>query len=295
MFTDFGEVLTAMVTPFDNNLNVNMNMVREIAAYLVDEKKSDGLVVLGTTAEVPTLEEEEKLAILENVIDEVGDRASIVAGTGSYSTSKSIKLTKKAEKLGVDGIMLVVPYYNKPPQDGLYKHFKLIATKTDLPVMLYNVPSRTSRNLEAETVGRLAEIDNIIAVKEASGDLPQVAEISRLTDDNFYIYSGDDNLTLPLLSVGGHGIVSVASHLIGEEIKTMINEFKNGNPEKASEINKKLLPIFNGIFVSTNPIPVKAALNMIGKNTGNVRPPLNELTKSEEQNLKDVLQNMDLI
>ena len=295
MFSDFGEVLTAMVTPFDNNLNVDMDMVREIAAYLVDEKNSDGLVVLGTTAEVPALEEKEKLAILENVIDEVGDRASIVAGTGSNSTSKSIKLTKKVEKLGVDGIMLVVPYYNKPPQDGLYKHFKLIATKTNLPVMLYNVPSRTSRNLEAKTVGRLAEIDNIIAVKEASGDLPQVAKISRLTDDDFYIYSGDDNLTLPLLSVGGHGIVSVASHLIGEDIKKMINAFKNGNPEKASELNKKLLPIFNGIFVNTNPIPVKAALNMIGKNVGNVRPPLNELTKSEEQKLENVMQNMNLI
>lgn len=295
MNTDFGEVLTAMVTPFDNNMEVNMDMVRELATYLVDEKGSDGLVILGTTSEVPTLSKEEKISIMENVVAEVGDRAEIVAGTGSYSTSESIKLTRKAEEIGVDGIMLVVPYYNKPPQDGLYKHFKLIATRTNLPIMLYNVPSRTSRNLEAETVGRLAKIDNIIAVKEASGDLPQVAEISRITGDDFNIYSGDDNLTLPILAVGGQGVVSVASHLIGSRIKEMITQFKQGNVEKAASLNNKLSPVFNGIFVNTNPIPVKTALNKIGKKVGNVRPPLSDLTGSEEEELESVLRDAELI
>ncbi|MFW5995728.1 MAG: 4-hydroxy-tetrahydrodipicolinate synthase [Halanaerobiaceae bacterium] len=295
MNINFGEVLTAMVTPFNSNLEVDIDMVRDLAAYLVDENGSDGLVILGTTSEVPTLSEDEKLSILENVVDEVGDRATIVAGTGSYSTSKSIQLTQKAEKIGVDGIMLVVPYYNKPPQDGLYNHFKLIASQTKLPIMLYNVPSRTSRNLEAKTVGRLAKIDNICAVKEASGDLPQVAEIARITSEDFYIYSGDDNLTLPILSVGGQGVVSVASHLIGNKIKNMISAFKQGDVQKAAVLNNKLFPVFNGIFVNTNPIPVKAALRMSGKNVGHCRPPLSKLAKKEKEKLQTVLKQTELI
>ena len=204
-------------------------------------------------------------------------------------------MTKKAEEIGVDGIMLVGPYYNKPPQEGLYRHFSMIAEKTSLPVMIYNVPSRTSRNIEADTVARLSEIDNIIAVKEASGDIAQVAEISRKTDDDFNIYSGDDNLTLPALSVGGQGVISVASHVAGEEIKNMIQTYKAGNINKATEINKKLGPLFSGIFITTNPIPIKAALDMKGLEVGSLRPPLIDLDEEKRGKLKNILNQMNLI
>src|SRR5690554_2188056 len=208
----FGELLTAMVTPFNEKLELDLEKARNLANYLVDNG-SDGLVVLGTTGESPTLTYDEKMKLLETVVDEVGDRATILAGTGSYSTAESIRLTEEAEKIGVDGIMLVTPYYNKPPQSGLYHHFKAIAERTSLPIMLYNIPGRTARNIEVETMLELAKIDNIIAVKEASGDLNQVSALTRLLPDDFLVYSGDDSLTLPVLSVGGTGVVSVAGHL----------------------------------------------------------------------------------
>jgi len=291
---DFGEVLTAMITPFDENNNVNLEKARELASYLIDHG-SDGLVVAGTTGEVPTLTTEEKLALLEAVVDEVGNRATVIAGTGSYSTAASINMTREAEKVGVDGVMLVVPYYNKPPQNGLYGHFKAVAESTSLPVMIYNVPSRTSRNIEVNTVNRLAEIDNIIAIKEASGDMSQVADLTRTLPEDFLVYSGDDNLTMPVLAVGGHGIVSVASHLVGKEIKEMIVSFKNGNVKHAIELNKYLFPIFTGIFITSNPIPVKSALNMMGMEVGKLRPPLNELNQSESETLYNILKEYKLV
>lgn len=294
MNNHFGEVLTAMVTPFDKNGDVAYQELRNLASYLVDNG-SDGLVVLGTTGEVPSLTREEKKKILETVVGEVGDRAKIVAGTGSYSTAASIEFTQIAEDIGVDGAMAVVPYYNKPPQEGLYQHFAGIARATNLPVMVYNVPGRTSRNINVDTVCRLADIDNIIAIKEASGDLSQVANLCRLTDQDFYVYSGDDSLTLPILSVGGQGIISVASHIVGAQIKNMIIEFKNGNINKAIEINKKLGSVFNGMFITTNPIPVKAALNMTGKDVGQPRLPLNSISNSDKQILKGILQDVDII
>jgi len=294
MFNHFGEVLTAMVTPFDKNLEVNYEMCRKLAKYLV-ENGSDGLVVLGTTAEVPVLSEEEKIKILKTVVDEVGEKASVVAGTGSYDTAASIDMTKKAENLGVDGIMLVTPYYNKPPQEGLYRHFSSIAEQTLLPVMLYNVPGRTSRNIDVKTVKRLSEIDNIIAVKEASGDMAQITELCRVLDDDFFVYSGDDNFTLPLLSVGGHGIVSVAAHLVGNQLKKMVTLFKKGEVKKAADLNKELSAIFTGIFITTNPIPVKAALNMKGMDVGSLRPPLLELNHSEKEVLQNIMKNLDLL
>lgn len=291
---DFGEVLTAMVTPFDKEKGVDLKKTRELASYLI-ENGSDGLVVLGTTGEVPTLITEEKIAILEAVVDEVGDKTTVIAGTGSYSTAASIEMTRKAEEIGVDGVMLVVPYYNKPPQSGLYEHFKAIAAETSLPIMLYNVPGRTSRNIDVKTVNRLAEIDNIIAIKEASGDLGQVADLTRTLPDDFYVYSGDDNLTLPILSVGGQGVVSVASHLVGKEIKEMVRAFKEGNVSRAIELNKYLGALFTGIFITTNPIPVKAALNMIGMEVGGLRPPLIELNHSEREVLRNILKGYDLV
>ena len=291
---DFGEVLTAMVTPFTESGEVNYEKLRELADYLLDNG-SDGLVVLGTTGEIPTLTKEEKKEILKTVVDEVGDRAKIIAGTGSYSTSASIEMTKEAEKIGVDGVMAVVPYYNKPPQDGLYKHFASIANNTSLPVMIYNVPGRTSKNIEVDTVKKLAELDNIIAIKEASGDLNQVAKLCAELEDDFYVYSGDDSLTLPILSVGGQGIVSVASHIVGNKIKEMVTLFKSGKVNKAIALNKELVTVFNAMFITTNPIPVKESLNIIGMNVGPLRSPLISLNNKEREKIKSVLKSNNII
>ncbi len=290
----FGELLTAMVTPFDDKLELDLEKARELATYLVDNG-SDGLVVLGTTGESPTLTYEEKVKLLEAVVDEVGDRAVIVAGTGSYSTAESIRLTKMAEEIGVDGLLLVTPYYNKPPQSGLYYHFKAIAESTSLPIMLYNIPGRTARNIEVETMLELAKIDNIVAVKESSGDLNQVSKLTRLLPDDFLVYSGDDSLTLPVLSVGGMGVVSVAAHLVGKEIKKMITDFKNNNLEEAIRMNKKLGKLFEALFMTTNPIPVKAALNLIGIEVGKVRGPLVEMNEKEKERLTEVLREYELL
>jgi len=292
--SELGEVMTAMVTPFTTDLEVNYEATRELANYLL-ENGSDGILVLGTTGEVPTLTKEEKLNIIKTVRDEVGDKATVIAGTGSYSTQASIDMTKKATELGVDGVMLVTPYYNKPPQEGLYNHFKEIAGVTDLPVILYNVPGRTSRNIEAKTIARLAEIDNIVAVKEASGDIEQVATINRLTDDDFLIYSGDDGMTLATLSVGGTGVISVASHLVGKDIKEMIGLYKSGKVKEASKLNAELGEIFSKIFITTNPIPIKKAVNLLGKEVGPVRPPLVDANQEEEEVLKALLKDYNLI
>ncbi|MCK4260531.1 MAG: 4-hydroxy-tetrahydrodipicolinate synthase [Halanaerobiales bacterium] len=283
----FGEVLTAMVTPFNEDLSVNYERARKLAKYLV-KNGSDGLVVLGTTGESPTLTLEEKLKLLQAIIEEVGEETCVIAGTGTNDTRASIELTIEAEKIGVDGVMIVGPYYNKPPQEGFYQHFKMIAELTTLPVMIYNVPGRMGKNIEAETIARLAEIENIVAVKEASGKLNQVSEIRRLTSPDFAIYSGDDSLTLPILSVGGIGIVSVASHLIGKQIKEMIRHFKDGNIKNAAILHGRLLPVFHGIFITSNPIPIKLLLNELGHSVGPVRPPLIEATKKE----KDFLLNL---
>lgn len=290
----FGEVLTAMVTPFDQELKVDLSKARELARHLI-ANGSDGLVVLGTTGEVPTLSTTEKLSLLETIVDEVGAQTTVIAGTGSYSTDASLELSKKAAAIGVDGVMLVVPYYNKPPQDGLYQHFKKIATGIDLPILLYNVPGRTARNLEVNTLIKLAEIDNIIAVKEASLDMAQISTLTRVLPEDFYVYSGEDTFTLPILAVGGQGVVSVAAHLVGVEIKRMIQAFKAGKVEEAIALNKQLGPIFEAIFITTNPIPVKAALNMVGINVGSLRPPLLNLMPDEEEVLKGIISDYGLV
>ncbi|MGM0502696.1 MAG: 4-hydroxy-tetrahydrodipicolinate synthase [Bacillota bacterium] len=284
----FGEVLTAMVTPFNEDQTVNYEQAQKLAQYLVNNG-SDGLVVLGTTGEVPTLSKVEKKKLLEVVVEEVGEQATIIAGTGSYSTADSIEMTKSAAEIGVDGIMLVTPYYNKPPQRDLVNHFTTIAAETELPVMLYNVPSRTGRNLEPATVAELAEIDNIVAVKEASGSVGQATKIAALTDDSFDIYSGEDCLTLPILAVGGTGVVSVASHIVGVDIKEMIQAYKAGNVKEAQQKNIELQEVFNAMFITTNPIPVKAALNLRGFKVGPLRKPLLELKPDLKTELKNIL------
>jgi len=219
----------------------------------------------------------------------------VIAGTGTNDTRHSIELTKEAEKLGVDAIMAVVPYYNRPTQEGLYRHFRAIAESTSLPVMLYNVPSRTGCNLLPETVARLAEIDNIVAIKEASGDLNQVSEIRRRTPPDFAIYSGDDSLTLPILALGGVGVVSVAAHLVGRRLRAMIDAFQKGDVRTATAIHLELWPIFRAMFITTNPIPVKTAINMLGMNAGPLRPPLGPPSEDEERAIRQVLRENGLL
>ena len=290
----FGKILTAMVTPFDANLEVDFDAARSLARYLVNNG-SDGIVVAGTTGESPTLTKEEKLKLFEVVLDEVGSQAKIIAGTGSNNTAETIALTKAADKLGVHGVMVVVPYYNKPPQASLIKHFKHIAEVTSLPVMLYNVPGRTGTNLLPSTIASLAEIENIVAIKEASGDLDQVTQIKRLVGDKLTIYSGDDSLTLPMLALGCHGVISVAAHVIGNQMQNMIKSFETGDVVRAAEIHRELFPIFKGLFITANPIPVKAALNLCQQNVGGVRLPLTEMLPEELDKLKTLLEQEKII
>ncbi|MFA5383425.1 MAG: 4-hydroxy-tetrahydrodipicolinate synthase [Eubacteriales bacterium] len=288
MATDFGRVITAMVTPFDKDLTVNYDLAKKLARHLV-QSGSDGLVVCGTTGESPTLTREEKIEMFRIVVEEIGGEATVIASTGSYDTAASISLTQSAEKLGVDGLLLVTPYYNKPSQEGLYQHFKSIACSTNLPVMLYDIPGRSVIGLSPATVARLAEIPNIIALKEAYSSMDQVSELRRSLPDHFAIYSGDDSLTLPMLSLGSKGVISVASHIVGPRLKEMVNAFLSGNVTLANQIHLELYPVFSGLFITSNPVPVKAALNMLGWQVGPPRLPLVEATPEEKDSIKKML------
>lgn len=290
---NFGQVLTAMVTPFDQNGEVDFNAVRTLVHHLIDNG-SDGLVVAGTTGESPTLTLEEKVELFKVTVEAAGGKVPVIAGTGSNNTKASISLTKKAEEAGADGIMLVAPYYNKPSQEGLYQHFKAIAESTPLPVMLYNIPGRSVVNMSVETVIRLSEIDNIVAIKEASGDLDAMAQMIEKTPDDFTLYSGDDGLTLPVLSIGGAGVVSVASHIIGNEMQDMINRFRSGDVQDAASKHRSLLPIMKALFAAPSPSPVKFALNERGVNVGGVRLPLVPLNEEEKMALRNVLEQINL-
>ena len=270
---EIGRLLTAMVTPFDKPGEVDYDAAKRLASALVDSG-SDGLVVTGTTGESPTLTSEEKIRLWAEVKAEVGDRASVIAGSGSYCTAESAELTKEAEKLGVDGALLVVPYYNKPPQDGLYEHFAYIAGNTSLPCIIYNVPSRTVTNIQAGTVIKLSEIDNIVGIKEASADLDQISKIISGAGPDFRVWSGNDGDTLPILSLGGYGVVSVLSHLVGIQIKQMIDSYVSGSNDEAAAIHRRLLPLVNSMFVVANPIPLKYAMGRIGFDVGGTRLPL---------------------
>ena len=285
----FGSLITAMITPFDEYGEINWGEVDRIVEKLIEDG-SDSILVSGTTGEAPTLSKEEKLALFERVKKIAGNRAKVIAGTTNYCTKESIELTKEAEKIGVDGILATAPYYNKPPQDGLYLHFAKIASETSLPIIVYNIPSRTAVNVLPETLKRLAQdCPNIVGVKEASGDINQIAMIRRLLPRPFLLYSGDDSMTLPLLSVGGDGVVSVASHIVGKEIKEMINSYFSGNVEKAAELHLKLLPIFKGLFLTTNPIPLKEALNLLGYKVGKCRLPLSPIDSKNRAELIKIL------
>jgi 4-hydroxy-tetrahydrodipicolinate synthase len=294
MKRDFGRVMTAMITPFTESGEVAYDKVTELARHLV-KTGSDSILVSGTTGESPALTRDEKERLFLAVLEAVDGQAAVVAGTGSYNTAESIAMTKMAEKTGVDGILLVTPYYNKPSQEGLYQHYRAIAGTTSLPVILYNVPGRTSVNLLPATVSRLSAIENIVAVKEASGSMDQVAEIRRSTPEEFLIYSGDDSLTLPILALGGHGVISVASNVSGLLIKEMIYSFFSGRVDRARELHLKLFPLFKVMFITTNPVPVKAAVNMIGIEAGIPRLPLVSATPQEEDAVRKVLTELDLL
>ncbi|HYH01938.1 MAG TPA: 4-hydroxy-tetrahydrodipicolinate synthase [Bacillota bacterium] len=290
----FGQLLTAMVTPFTADLEVNLPAAQELAVKLI-ESGSDGVVVAGTTGESPTLSKKEKIALFKAVVEAIGSKATVIAGTGSYDTAESGELTKEAEHAGVDGFMLVAPYYNKPTQEGLFRHFKTIAQVTSLPVIIYNIPGRTGVNLAPETLVRLTEVPNIAAVKEASGNLAQISQIYEMVPKDFLIYSGDDALTLPVLSVGGVGVISVAGHIAGRKIKEMITVFEQGDLASASRINAELGPLTRALFMTTNPIMVKAACNLIGWKTGGVRLPLVDATSREEEIMREVLSTLGLL
>lgn len=291
---ELGRLLTAMVTPFDEDLNVDYAAVERLVDHLI-RTGSQGIVVSGTTGESPTLTREEKLELYRVVKQAAAGKAAVVAGTGNYCTAESIELSREAEKIGVDAVMLVAPYYNKPSQEGLYQHFKRVAESIGLPVILYNVPSRTVTDIQPQTVIRLAEVPNIVAIKEATKNMEVAAEIRAGTPSEFRIYSGDDSVTLPLMAVGGHGIISVASHLCGASIREMMDRFVAGNTAGALEMHLRLFPLFRAIFVTTNPVPVKYALNRIGVRVGGVRPPLVEVNDKEAAVVDAALRGLGLI
>ena len=305
----FGHVVTAMVTPFDPQGRVDLEQAAALAQRLLSEG-TDTLLVAGTTGESPTLTHDEKLSLFRAVKKAAG-KAPVMAGTGSNDTAASVALTREAEACGVDGILVVNPYYNKPPQEGLYRHFRAVAEATRLPVMLYNIPGRTGVNLEVSTLARLSDLPNVIAVKEASGNLDQVSETARVVGAahgalhdgspvarrprDFQIYSGDDSLTLPMLSVGAVGVVSVVSHVAGREIADMIAAWHRGDTRRAAALHARLLPVFKGLFMTTNPIPVKAALKLKGFDAGGLRLPLVEASQTQIDAIRSLLEEAGLL
>ncbi|MGB9812955.1 MAG: 4-hydroxy-tetrahydrodipicolinate synthase [Thermovenabulum sp.] len=290
---DFGKVITAVVTPFDDELKVDYDSFQKLTDYLI-ANGSDSIVVTGTTGESPTLTDEEKLNLYKAALEASNKRAKIIAGTGSNNTAKSIELSVKAQEIGVDGLLLVAPYYNKPTQEGLYRHFKMIAESVNIPCMLYNVPGRTSVNIEPETIARLSKVKNIVALKDAGGNLDKTSLTKKLAPE-IDVYSGDDSLTLPMLSLGAKGVVSVASHVAGKEIKEMIESFEKGDVKRALEIHLRLFDLFKTLFITTNPIPVKEALNQMGLKVGGLRPPLVDADEKTKKAISDCLKALGIL
>ncbi|GMA61504.1 4-hydroxy-tetrahydrodipicolinate synthase [Alicyclobacillus fastidiosus] len=288
---DFGSLITAMVTPFDGDDQVDEVALKSLVDHLIDTGTTS-ILACGTTGESPTLTHEEKLKLFTATLEAVDGRVPVMAGTGTNSTKQSIEFTKEVASLGVDGILLVSPYYNKPTQEGLYEHFAAITGSVSLPVMIYNVPGRTSVNIEVDTVLRLAQIPNIFAIKEASGQFTQISHIAAEKPDDFLLYSGDDKFTIPMLSLGAAGVVSVASHVVGAEIRQMMECFWQGDHAEAALWSARLLPIFEGLFASASPAPVKAALELIGQQVGPVRQPLMPISDALLQHLRALLNRL---
>jgi 4-hydroxy-tetrahydrodipicolinate synthase len=286
-----GEVLTAIVTPFKRDGSVDLDAFRSLARHLVDNG-SDGLVVTGTTGESPTLSDEERFELYAAALDEVGDRATVVAGTGTYSTEHSVHLTRKADELGVDAVLIVTPYYNKPPQRGIVEHFKAVAATTTKPVVVYNIPSRVVINIEPETMAELAQIENVRAVKQANDDLEQAR---RIVETGLELYAGDDDLILPFLELGGVGGVCVHTHVVGPQVKELIRLWKSGEHEAARTLDQELLPSIELLRVVGNPIAIKAALNLLGHEVGGHRLPLVDATDAERERVRDCLARLGLL
>lgn len=290
----FGRVITAMATPFAADGTLDLQRARALALHLA-ANGSDGLVVCGSTGESPTLSFEEKRDLIGAVTDAVAGRADVIAGTGTYDTRETIRLSEMAASQGAGGLLVVTPYYSKPPQSGLRAHFTAVAKATDLPVILYDIPGRTARKIEHDTMLALARVPNIIGVKDAAGDLAGTAKLAAEKPADFTIWSGDDALTLPMLSVGAYGIISVASHLVGARIGEMVAAHGKGDTEGAAAIQRDLMPLFEVLFITSNPIPLKAALGMVGQPVGDPRLPLVPATEGERSQVHGVLQRLGLV
>ena len=289
---DAGEVITAMVTPFNEKREIDYPAVEKLARHLADNG-SDAILVAGTTGESPTLTHDEEYALLYAVKGTVSGDAKIIIGAGSNSTRTAVDVAKKVETLGADAILSVVPYYNKPNQQGMIEHFGAIAKSTNLPIILYNIPSRTGVNMLPQTVAFLAkEYSNIVALKQSNSDLDLISELKAQCPKDFAIYCGDDSLTLPMLSLGAHGVVSVASHVVGEEIKSMIHNYKSGQVKAARNMHQTLFPLFKKLFMAPNPVPVKAVLSRLKLIENYVRRPLFELNELERSELFDCLNSV---
>jgi 4-hydroxy-tetrahydrodipicolinate synthase len=284
-----GEVLTAIVTPFDGDGRVDHEAFRRLALHLLDHG-SDGFVVAATTGESPTLSDDERLELLRVAVDTVGDRGTVVAGTGTYSTAHSVHLTEAAHELGVDGFLVVTPYYSRPPTRGIVEHFKAIAATSDKPIVVYNIPSRVVLNLEPETICELAEIETVAAVKQANDDLDQARRI--LAETDLDLYAGDDNLVYPFLELGGVGGVCVHTHVAGPQVKEMIRRFRAGDDAGARQIDEELAPAYELLKVQTNPIAIKAALNLLGHEVGGLRLPLVEANEREREQIRGCLERL---
>ncbi|EIX1770582.1 4-hydroxy-tetrahydrodipicolinate synthase [Listeria monocytogenes] len=290
---DLGKVITAMVTPIHPEKDkVCKKRIHHLVNHLI-KNGSDGLVIAGTTGESPTLSHDEKIKLFRQVIETNDGRAKLIAGTGSNNTAETIAFTKEVATLGgMDAVLIVAPYYNKPNQDGLYAHFAAVAEASDLPVVIYNIPGRSVVNIEPETIIRLAKLPNIVGVKESSGNLDNISKIIAETSDDFQVYSGDDSLTLPILAVGGNGVISVASHIVGNEMQEMIQAFEHGEVQKAAQIHRELLPLMNGLFSVPNPAPTKYLLNQQGISVGPVRLPLVDLNAEQGTKLQAILEGL---
>jgi 4-hydroxy-tetrahydrodipicolinate synthase len=286
-----GEVLTAIVTPFKSDGSVDLDGFRALARYLVDNG-SDGLVVTGTTGEAPTLTDDERMELYGVAVDEVGDRATVMAGTGTYSTAHSVHLTEQADELGVDAFLVVTPYYNKPPPRGIVEHFRAVADHTDKPIVVYNIPGRVVLNLETETIARLGDIPNVTAVKQANPDLIQARAIVELGLD---LYAGDDDLILPFLELGGVGGVCVHTHVVGPQVKELIRRYRGGDVESARALDTELRPALDILKVAPNPIAIKTALNLLGHEVGGLRLPLVEATEDEAAQIRACLERLGLL
>ena len=287
---ELGRVITAMVTPFRDDGAVDYEQAKRLALALLDSG-SQGLVVVGTTGESPTLLRDEEIRLFTEIKTAVGGRGSVIAGTGSNSTAEAISATRAAEKTGVDACLLVVPYYNKPTQDNLYNHFKAIAASTSLPCIPYNVPSRTVTSMSADTVIRLSKIENIVGVKEASGNMDEISRIIENTTDDFMVWSGNDGDTLPIMALGGYGVISVASNIVGSQIREMVDSFLEGRTDNAAAIHRRLVPLIKALFAIASPMPVKYAMNHAGFRVGSPRPPLYEPDEKTAALIRETLKN----